>query len=353
MSDTHDKTEKATPRKLQESRQSGQVAKSSDLNAALILLFMASFIWLTRGLFLNNMSGFLAGFFEHVLSTQGAGTDFIQFFVRTLLRTSFILLPYLAVPLIIAIGANLLQVGFLFSPGVLLPKAERLNPFNGFKKVFSMRGFFELAKTLLKISIIGFVIYRLVRNQLPDLIELFRCGTRETVMTIASFGTLILLYGGIIYFILAIIDYIYQRYQHDKNLRMSKYEIKEEMRQTEGDPLIKSQIRRRQRQIAFNLIKQEVPKATVVITNPTHFAVALLYKDKEMDVPEITAKGAGEIALQIKKLARENNVPLVENKELAKFLYYKVEIGEKIPVALYQVVAEIIAHVYRLKGRTA
>ncbi len=353
MSDAHDKTEKATPRKLQEARQSGQVAKSADLNAALILLFMASFIWLTRGLFLNNMSGFLAGFFEHVLSTQGDGTDYIQFFMRTSLQAFYVLLPYLLVPLIIAVGANLLQVGFLFAPGVLLPKADRLNPLNGLKKVFSFRGFFELAKTLLKIAIIGFITYRLVRNQLPDLIGLFRCGTRETVMTIASFATLILLYGGLIYFILAIIDYVFQRFQYDKNMRMSKREIKEEMRQTEGDPLIKSQIRRRQRQIAFNRIKQEVPRATVVITNPTHFAIALLYKDKEMDAPEVTAKGAGEIAQQIKKIARENNVPLVENKELAKFLYYKVEIGEKIPVALYQVIAEIIAHVYRLKGRTA
>ncbi|MFA5385541.1 MAG: flagellar biosynthesis protein FlhB [Eubacteriales bacterium] len=353
MSDAQDKTEKATPHKLQEARQSGQVAKSADLNAALIFLFMASFIWLTRGLFLNNMSGFLAGFFEHVLSTQGDGTDFIQFFIRISLQAFYVLLPYLAVPLIIAVGANLLQVGFLFAPGVLSPKTERLNPFNGFQKIFSSRSFFELAKTLLKIAVIGFVTYRLVRNQLPGLIELFRCGIRETVMTIASFGTLILLYGGLIYFILAIIDYVYQRFQYQKSMRMSKQEIKEEMRQTEGDPLIKSQIRRRQRQIAFNRIQQEVPRATVVITNPTHFAVALLYKDKEMDAPEVTAKGAGDIALQIKKIARENNVPLVENKELAKFLYYKVEIGEKIPAALYQIVAEIIAHVYRLRGKTA
>ncbi|HAU32321.1 MAG: Flagellar biosynthetic protein FlhB [Desulfotomaculum sp. 46_296] len=353
MSDAQDKTEQATPRKLQEARQSGQVAKSADLNTALILLFMASFIWLTRGLFLNNISGFLAGFFEHVLSTQGDGTDFVQFFIRTSLQAFYVLAPFLAIPLVIAIGANLLQVGFLFAPGVLLPKADRLNPFNGLQRVFSSRGFFELAKTLLKIAVIGFVTYRLVRNQLPDLIEVFRCGTRETVMTIASFGTLILLYGGLIYFFLAIIDYVYQRFQYQKSMRMSKREIKEEMRQTEGDPLIKSQIRRRQRQIAFNRIQQEVPRATVVITNPTHFAVALLYEDKEMDAPEVTAKGAGEIALQIKKIARESNVPLVENKELAKFLYYKVEIGEKIPVALYQVVAEIIAHVYRLKGRTA
>jgi flagellar biosynthetic protein FlhB len=153
------------------------------------------------------------------------------------------------------------------------------------------------------------------------------------------------------YLILAVADYFYQRYEHQKSIRMTKQEMKEELRQTEGDPLVKAQIRRRQRSLALNRIQQEVPRATVVITNPVHLAVALLYVEQEMEAPKVTAKGAGDLAGQIKKIAQENNVPIVEHKELARFLYYQVEVTEKIPVVLYQMVAEILAHVYRLKKK--
>lgn len=344
-----EKTERATPRKLQEARRMGQVTKSADLNSALILIFMAFFWLITKEFYLNKLSCFLTSYFERPLNIEAAFPDLLVVFRDLILQTFFLLLPFLIIPTMVALGANLLQVGFLFAPDALTPKSERLNPINGLQRMLSLRGLFELAKTIFKIAVIGGITYFLIRNQLPFIIKLFHCSAAGSALAIINFGTSILLYGSAAYLILAVADYFYQRFEFQKSMRMTRQEVKEELRQTEGDPLVKARTRHRQRQIALNRIQQEVPRATVVITNPVHLAVALLYLEQEMEAPQVTAKGAGELAGQIKKIARENDVPVVEHKELARFLYYKVEIKETIPVVLYQVVAEVLAHVYRLK----
>ncbi|GAB6273919.1 MAG: flagellar biosynthesis protein FlhB [Peptococcaceae bacterium] len=346
-----EKTEKATPRKIQEARRLGQVAKSADLNSALILLFIAFFLLITKDFYLNRLGRFLAGFFEHFLSAKASELDLLSIFQGTIFQAFFLFLPFLIIPIVIALGANLLQVGFLFAPGVLVPKGERLNPVSGLQRIFSLRGLVELIKTIFKIIVAGGTTYLLIKNQLPSLIKIFHCSAAGSALVIVNFGTHILLYGALAYLILAIADYLYQRYEHQKSIRMTKQEMKEELRQTEGDPLVKAQIRRRQRSLALNRIQQEVPRATVVITNPVHLAIALQYVEQEMEAPKVTAKGAGELAGQIKKIAQENNVPIVEHKELARFLYYQVEVTEEIPVVLYQMVAEILAHIYRLKKK--
>jgi len=346
-----ERTERATPRKLQEARRLGQVAKSADLNSALILILMAFFLWLTWEIYLSNLSRFFAGYFTQHITLAAEAADLLVT-LRGILFKSFILfLPFLIIPVIIALGANLIQVGFLFAPGALLPKAERLNPVNGLQRMFSWRGLFELAKTIFKVIITGWVTYLLIKNQLPFLTKIYYTNAAEAMVAIVNFGVSILLSGSAVYLILALADYFYQRYEYLKSMRMTRQELKEELRQTEGDPLVKAQLRRRMRQATLNRIRQEVPRATVVITNPVSLAVALLYREQEMEAPVVTAKGAGILAGQIKKIARENDVPVVENKEVARFLYYQVEINEKIPVALYQVVAEILAHIYRLKGK--
>ena len=346
-----ERTEKATPRKIQETRRLGQVAKSADLNSALILIFVALFLLVTKEFYLNSLGRFLTGFFEQFIRVKASEFDLLSIFQGLFYQVFLLFLPFLIIPVVIALGANLLQVGFLFAPGALAPKIERLNPVNGLQRMFSLRGLVELTKTIFKIVVVGGITYFLIKNQLPSLIKIFHCSSAGSALAIINFGLNILLYGGLAYLILAVTDYFYQRYEYQKSIRMTKQEVKEELRQTEGDPLLKAQIRRRQRQIALNRIRQEVPRATVVITNPVHLAVALQYVEQEMEAPKVTAKGAGELAGQIKKIAQENNVPVVEHKELARFLYYQVEVMEKIPVVLYQVVAEILAHVYRLKGK--
>lgn len=348
-----ERTERATPRKLQEAKRLGQVAKSADLNSAFILIFMAFFLWATQEIYLNNLSRFFTGYFAQHITFTGETADLLIIFRDVLLKGFSLFLPILVLPVIVALGTNLMQIGFLFAPSVLLPKGERLNPFNGLQRMFSLRGLFELVKTILKIVIVGVVMYLLIKNQLPALAKIFYANAAEAVVATVNFGISVLLYGSAAYLILALVDYFYQRYEYMKSMRMTRQELKEELRQTEGDPLIKAQIRRRMRQVALNQIRQEVPRATVVITNPVSLAVALLYQEQEMEAPKVTAKGVGVLASQIKKIARENDVQVVENKELARFLYYKVEINEKIPVVLYQVVAEILAHVYRLKGKVA
>lgn len=346
-----EKTEKATPRKIQEARRLGQVAKSADLNSALILLFVAFFLLVTKEFYLDSLGRFLTGYFEQFLSAKTNQLDLLPIFQGLFFQVFLLFLPFLIIPVVIALGANLLQVGFLFAPGVLAPKVERLNPVSGLQRMFSLRGLVELTKTIFKIVVVGGITYLLIKNQLPSLIKIFHCSAAGSALIIVNYGTRILLYGALAYLILAVADYFYQRYEHQKSIRMTKQEMKEELRQTEGDPLVKAQIRRRQRSLALNKIRQEVPRATVVITNPVHLAVALLYKEQEMEAPKVTAKGAGELAGQIKKIAQENNVPIVEHKELARFLYYQVEVTEKIPVVIYQMVAEILAHVYRLKKK--
>jgi flagellar biosynthetic protein FlhB len=346
-----ERTEKATPRKIQETRRLGQVAKSADLNSALILLFVAFFLLVTKEFYLNGLGRFLTGYFEQFLSAKANELDLLPIFQGLFLQVFLLFLPFLIIPVVIAFGANLLQVGFLFAPGVLAPKGERLNPVSGLQRMFSLRGLVELTKTIFKIVVAGGITYLLIKNQLPSLIKIFHCSAAGSALVIVNFGARILLYGALAYLILAVADYFYQRYEHQKSIRMTKQEMKEELRQTEGDPLVKAQIRRRQRSLALNRIQQEVPRATVVITNPVHLAIALLYVEQEMEAPMVTAKGAGELAGQIKKIAQENNVPIVEHKELARFLYYQVEVTEKIPVVLYQMVAEILAHVYRLKKK--
>jgi flagellar biosynthetic protein FlhB len=262
-----------------------------------------------------------------------------------------IVMPLLLLFLVIGLASNIMQVGFLFSSEALTPKFSKLNPITGFKNKFmSMRSLEQLVKTLVIMTIICWVSYRAIMRELPVYPPLI--GADVSVIVLTIFRSAIRLLWDVlwIFIIIAAADYTFQKWQHTQDLMMTKQEIKDEYKQADGNPLIKSRIRSIQIHMARRRMMRDVPKADVVITNPTHLAVALQYDRGKMIAPTVIAKGAGTVAQKIKEVARKASVPIIENKPLAQALHKSVDIGETIPETLYKAVAEILAYVYRLKA---
>ncbi|GBG56284.1 flagellar biosynthetic protein FlhB [Sporomusaceae bacterium FL31] len=345
-----EKTEDATPKRKEEARKKGQVAKSVEINSAFVIL--AAFLSLkVIGVYIYDE---LASYMRFIY-VSFSNTDFTINFVQKIffdfgivfLKTS---LPIMFAILITSILINFFQVGFNFSFEPLMPQLDRLNPLSGFKRIFSKRSLVELLKSIFKIMIVGYFIYNFIiaeTEQLPKLIgaELFD----SLKMTAALILDLVFQISGVM-LVLAALDFFYQHWEHNQSLKMSKQELKEEYKQTEGNPQIKGKIKERQRAMAMRRMMQEVPKADVVVTNPTHFAVALKY-DNTMAAPMIVAKGQDIMAMRIKDIAKEHRVTIVENKPLARALYGSTEVGDIVPQELYKSVAEVLAYVYRLKKK--
>lgn len=346
-----ERTEKATPRRVQEARRKGQVARSADLTGALCLLAMVMLLYAVKDQFFGELQRFLAGHFSEAVRLGVSQKSPLSYLNDAVLFSMSLLAPFFGVALLAVIASNLCQVGFLFAPEALKPKGMNLNPVSGLQRMFSMRSLVELVKSVLKFAIIGGIAFFLIKSRLEELVLLLYRSPGGIYQAVTGFILTVALWGALAYLALALLDYMYQRYDYQKSLRMSKQEVKEEFRQTEGDPLIKSRQRELRRSISLNKIISEVPRATVVITNPTHLAVALRYQQGEMSAPLVVAKGAGWLAERIKEIAAENNVPVIERKDVARFLYHNVEIGREIPLEIYQAVAEILALVYRLKAR--
>jgi flagellar biosynthetic protein FlhB len=252
---------------------------------------------------------------------------------------------------IIAIFGNFAQFGFLLTGDPLKMQFNKINPLEGAKRIFSMRSFVEMVKSILKVLIVGIVAYMVLWGE-RDRILVLSSVPLESIFTfsaqlILSLGTRI----GAVLVVLAVFDYAYQKYEHEKSLKMSKQDIKDEYKKSEGDPLIKGKIREKQKRMAMQRMMQEVPKADVIITNPTHYAIALKYDAKSMDAPLVIAKGKDYIALKIKEIAKKEGIVTMENRPLARALYDKAEIGESVPVELFQAVAEVLAYVYKLKRK--
>ncbi len=345
-----ERTEQATPKRRQEAREKGNVAKSREIPSVLILLVSLMVFHFTSQWMLKEFFGFMRFFFGHASELNLTDTGTQTLFVMVMKFVGVVLFPILVGVMAAALFGNFLQIGFLWTAEPLIPKFDRLDPIKGFKRLFSIQSFAELLRSILKILIVGYVAYLTVKHryyQLPGLVVL---GVADILKFSLSVSFDILYRTCWVLVVLAILDYGYQRWQYERDLRMSKQEVKDEFKQREGDPLIKARIRKMQREIARRRMMEAIPKADVVITNPTHLAVALRYSQKEkMRAPEVVAKGAGFISDKIREIARKHNVPLVENKPLAQALYKGVEIGEEIPEALYKAVAEVLAYVYRLK----
>ncbi len=348
-----DKTEPATPRRRREARQRGQVARSAEANSAIVLLVSLLTIRFAGPYMLERMgsltSRYLSSFPKTDLTTAAVQTNLVQI----LLDMAVVLGPLFAAVFLAGFVANAAQVGLVLSGEPLVPQASRLNPITGIARMFSTRSAVELAKALAKICLVGYIVFIFVKAEYPTIVGLIGCDPRVIASGMAGLIYRLLFKAAMALLIIAAIDYAFQRHQNEKQLRMTKEEVKEDYKRSEGDPLVKSKIRQRQRRMAMNRMMQSIPTADVVVTNPTHFAVALKYDADESSAPVVVAKGKNLIAQRIKEIAAEHKVPMVENVELARALYKSVEIGDEVPAVLYQAVAEILAYVYRLKSKYA
>ncbi len=342
------KTEKPTPKRLSKAREEGQVAKSQEVGSAFILMAGLIFFYFLGAGFFSIPGELLRHIFTGNLAAAATPASLYALLLLTLRQMFYLLFPFLLLMLVVGLAANLMQVGFKVTPKAMQPKFSKLNPISGFQSRFlSLRPLVELVKSLLKIGLLAYIAYVVYRQNFTGFFTLHNQPVGVVLAFTARVSFQILWRCGLVILALALFDYLYQRWDFMENQKMSKQEVKDEMKQSEGDPQVKARIRSVQMSIARQRMMQAVPKADVVITNPTHIAVALAYDRENSEAPVVIAKGAGLVAEKIKKIARQHGVPVVENKPLARLLFKLVDIDQMIPENLYQAVAEVLAYVYR------
>ncbi|ALC88158.1 MULTISPECIES: flagellar biosynthesis protein FlhB [Bacillaceae] len=347
-----EKTEKATPKKRQDSRKKGQVLKSADVTSAIVLLAVFIFLFFSAGFLRTEIFSFFnVTFTKYMLIETLTIETAVEIYKDLLIEMAIILLPIMGVAVVAAIAANFFQFGLLFTTEPLKFDLKKIDPIQGLKRIFSLKAIIELLKSLLKISFIGSVTTLIIWMNLEQVLSLSFKTPWDTLSTIGWLTGMMGIAASSVLLFISVLDFFYQRYDYEKNLKMSKQDIKDEHKNSDGDPIIKSRIRQRQREMAMRRMMQEVPSADVVITNPTHFAIALKYDDDSMDAPIVVAKGADFVAQKIKLIARENDVVMVENRPLARAMYDQVEIGQRIPDEFFKAVAEVLAYVYRIKQK--
>lgn len=352
-----EKTEPATAKKLKDARDEGKVAKSRELNSAfdLIVLFLCLkiFVSFLGEKFVDMFSYIYENMPDFVKINEGTLTvqAFSGLLTSVILKSLIIMLPFMAFGFVVTLLVSIVQVGWKVSTKPMKPELSKMNPLNGFKRIFSKDSLFELVKSILKIAIIIYIAYTSIKDNANDLFVMYDLGLNQAV---ALVGTLIINTGlkiSLVYLVVGFADLIYQKHKFNEDMKMTKQEVKDEYKNTEGDPQIKGRQRRKMQEVSQRRMMQDVPKADVVITNPTHFAVALKYEAEVASAPVVLAKGADYVAQKIKDTARENNIEIVENKPLARMLYHNVDVGAEIPPELYQAVAEVLAAVYKAKNR--
>lgn len=349
-----DKTEKATPKKLDDARKEGRVARSSDLINGFMLLLMFFVLKLFGGIMANL---FLNSFVKYYNKASDISMEVFDVKQAVNLSNEIVIdiviasLPVLIGSFVVALVGNIVQVGWKVTGKPLKPKLDRLNPIGGFKRMFSQEKVVELIKSILKVLAIALVAYNEVKDRWKFILNLYDFEFMQAILNIFDIVLDVGIKISLIFVVIGLADFGYQKWKHLHDLRMSKQEVKDEMKQSEGDPQIKGQIRQKMREGARRRMMQDLPKADVVITNPTHFAVAVKYDKETAEAPYVLAKGADYVAANIKEIAKQNNIEIVENKPLARMLYYNVEIGDQIPPELYQMVAEVLAYVYSVKNK--
>ena len=346
-----EKTEQPTPKKIADARKKGTVAQSREIPSAIILLTALGFFFFSGSWMFSSMSEFMGVMFRNIgLFRIHDITTASTLSIIILKNVLSIILPFMLAVVVAGIVANIVQIGFLFSPEAFSPKLSKFNPIKGIKKLFSLKSLVELVKSLIKITFVGGIAYLTIKTELKTIPTLMQMDIKDIISFIGTTSFKICLYVSLALIIMAVLDYAYQKYEHTKSLKMTKQEVKDENKQTEGDPKVKARIRSIQIEMSRRRMMEAVPEADVVITNPTQLAIALKFDSEKMLAPKIVAKGAGKIAERIREIADENHVPIVENKPLARTLFKIAEIGDYIPAELYQAVAEVLAYVYRLKG---
>jgi flagellar biosynthetic protein FlhB len=349
--DQGDKTEAPTPRRREEAREQGSVARSPDLNSAVVLIGALLLLHWYGGKLFESLRDILQQMLGKESLSQTDAHHMLSAVVPMIITVGKAMAPLLVGIVILAIFVNIAQVGWHLTPNRLAPNFEALNPFTGIDRLFKRRGFMSLAMGILKMTLVGLTAYSAIHSRINDIVNV------EQLTFLQAFGLggqMIFSIGmrvGVLLLVLAIIDYIWQRRQLEQSLKMSKQEVKEEMRRMEGDPKVKQRRRQVANQLAQKRLKKTVPTADVVVTNPTEFAIALKYDAATMAAPRVVAKGQGLIAARIRELAIEAGIPILERKPLARALYRMVEVGQEIPEEFYSTVAEILAYVYELTGK--
>ena len=347
------KSEAATPKRREEARQRGQVARSTELTSALSLLGILTVLNLSGSYMLQELTKVArytwGGLGTFTFSETEVRRQILTFFLELLL----VMGPLLLGAVVIGVAVNVLQFGFLFAPEAMQLRWENLSPARGFGRLFSRRTAVEVFKSFLKIGVIGLIAWLTIAGKVPQLMTLMNTDLVVFFTAVAGTASTIMLRVGLAMLAMALLDYFYQRWEFEESLKMSKQEIKDEHRQMEGDPLVKARIRRMQQAAARRRMFADLPNADVVITNPTHLAVALKYDGTTMDAPRVLAKGARLMAARIKAVAAEHNIPVMENKPLAQALYRAVPVGGQVPGAFFNAIAEVLAFVYQAKGTLA
>ena len=346
-----EKTEAATPRRRQSAREEGQVPKSAELNTTLLLTTgVITFYYFSKD-FMEQLADSMIYYTQQAATLDITEDSVTLFLWEAAKRTLWILAPFFVIFVITAIVINIAQVGFTLNPAGLQLKFNKLNPINGIKNLFSARGRMQLARAMLMMLIIAPVIVYTVYAAIPEHMSLVTVEAKDILIFMGKKAFDLAKKALVFMLIFAIIDYVYQRWQFEKDLKMSKEEVKQEMKDSQGDPKIKQRIRSIQQEMSRKRMMQKVPEAEVVVTNPTEYAIALKYNPEENPAPVVIAKGKNLLAQKIKGIAIEHDIPIVENKPLAQSLYKLVEVGGLVPPDLYQAVAEVLAYVYKLTNK--
>lgn len=346
-----ERTEEATSQRREDFRRRGQVAQTRELASVFMLLGLAVILWMMGQYFIQNILDTYRMSFDlirpDVLRTNNVTSYLAPFGIKAIL----ILGPFLLFAFIFAIASSVLQTGFLFSEEALSPDIEKINPLNGFKKIFSLRNLMEGIKSLAKFAVIGGVVYNILSKVMTGLPELAMFSPNQTMSFLMTLLFKLLFTVGIVMLVIATADYFFQRFTLENEMKMTKQEIRDEVKTREGDPLIKARIRKIQKEVAQRRMMSEVPKADVIITNPTHIAIALKYNPEKFAAPILLAKGQDYVATKIRELAKEHGIPIVENKPLARTIFKTMELGQVIPRELFAAVAEVLAYVFKLKKK--
>ncbi len=345
------KTESATPRRKEDARKRGQVPKSSELTTALAMLGSIAVLSFSGATMTQELAKIARFSFGNLNSFTINDAEINRHALHFGLELLFVMGPLLLGAFVIGILANVLQIGFLFAPQVLEPKPENLSPAKGWERIYSRRSVVELFKGFLKIGVVGLVAWSTLRGRSDRIFALMNTDLGLFLGEISALSSILILRVSITLLVLALADYLYQRFEYDESLKMTKQEIKDEYRQMEGDPQVKARIRRLQQEASRRRMLAELPNADVVITNPTRLAVAIKYDGVNMDSPIVIAKGARLVAARIREIAREHRIPVIENKPLARALFEGVPVGAAVPSLLFNAVAELLAWVYQTQGR--
>lgn len=353
FADDGDKTEEPTAKKIEDSRKEGQVAKSKEISSAFLLLALFLCLKIFIGFVGNRFLNVFVTFWGNMgaLATSDLNTVTVwQILLKAVVYMFITCAPFMIIAFVVAFVSQKFQIKWMVTAKPMQPKLNKLSPISGFKRMFSSRALFELGFSLLKIIIFAAIAYSFVKDNLNVLLSIYALTIEDALGVLFDLVIGLGIRISIVYLLISFADYAYQRFKHKKDLKMTKQEVKDEYKNQEGDPKVKSQQRQRMQQASRRRMMESIPQADVVITNPTHFAVALKYDNTVSQAPVVTAKGADYLAQKIKDIAKENDVICYEDVPTARMLYYNVNVGDEIPVELFEAVAAALAYVYDIKN---